>query len=393
MKILHYLNETRLELGGVVRAVLDICALLAERGHDVTLATYDPQDIPEAWRGSEADTPRVVVLDRPSLPGALFGRAGMERFRELIRDANALHMHIVWIPSNVQVASAAYKLGVPYFITTHGMLDDWSMAQRSLKKKAHLALVGNRMFRRAAGVHCTASAEAEQTGQWVPKDKITIIPYVFDLDPFQTLPGVEEARAAYNIDDEQRVVLFLSRIHEKKGIEHLIDAVGLLRDRGEDCRVLIAGTGEPTYVSSLHARLKDQQLEDRVEFLGLVTDTKKISLYQAADLFVLPTSQENFGFVLVEALAAETSVVTTKGVDIWPELEESGGAVIETQNPSALADRIAELLADPDRLAAMGRSGREWVFANLNGAAVVERFERLYQDAIQTPPTSRQSTG
>ena len=125
--------------------------------------------------------------------------------------------------------------------------------------------------------------------------------------------------------------------------------------------------------------LAAKRLGGSVEFLGFVSGREKVSLYQAADLFVLPTHQENWGFVLLESLACSTPVVTTRGVDIWPELEASGGAVIVEPTAGAVAGAVTELLGDRKRRRVMERRGRRWVLENLDVARVVGQYEQLYQ--------------
>jgi len=123
-------------------------------------------------------------------------------------------------------------------------------------------------------------------------------------------------------------------------------------------------------------------LGDTVRLLGMVKGEDKVSLYEAADLFALPTSQENFGFVLPEALACRTPAITTRGVDIWPELESSGSTLIVEQAATAFADAIAGLLADDDLRQTMGASGRSWVLETLDPEVAVVRYSSLYHQAI-----------
>ena len=153
-----------------------------------------------------------------------------------------------------------------------------------------------------------------------------------------------------------------------------------MREAGVRCKVLIAGTGEPAYEQHLRTLVQDRDLSEQVSFLGFVKGREKVSLYEAADLFVLPTSQENWGFVLIESLVCATPVITTKGVDIWSELESSGGALIAEQTPQAMAEAVANLLRDPDRLAAMRTKGRRWVLENLSLEQVLGRYEQLYRE-------------
>ena len=129
--------------------------------------------------------------------------------------------------------------------------------------------------------------------------------------------------------------------------------------------------------------VRDLRLDDRVDFVGEVLGADKLSLYQASDLFVLPTSQENFGLVLPEALACGTPVVTTKGVDIWPELESSGGALIaDPATPEQFAQHIGALLGTRARRDEMGAKGREWVLSSLSAESVMGLYVEMYREAI-----------
>ncbi len=394
MRIVHYLQRIDLAEGGVVRAVLDMTALLARRGHEVVLLTHHDADAPEAWKKGDPDCPTLKVVPAPSRPLGLFAGDQLKDLEPIIKSADVVHLHACWTTANNQLASMARRLGVPYVLSIHGMLDDWCMSQKAPKKRVYLALAGRKTLEHAAFVHSTAQAELDQSKKWYPKGRGIVVPLVFDLDPFRTLPGPSLAYKKFGPDGtgdihaDEPVVLFLSRVHPKKGVEHLVRAAGLLRDRGVACRTLIVGTGDEPYKASLERLIDQLNLSDRVRFLGLVTGDLKVSLYERADVFALPTSQENFGFVLPEAMACRTPAITTRGVDIWPELEASGGAVITDQSAEAFADTIAVLLDDPARRAGMGDSGRAWVFEHLEPGAIAARFEQMYAEAIGEPQES-----
>lgn len=382
MRIAHYLKRISLAEGGVVRAVLDLCGALAQAGHEVTLITYDPSDVPPEWGEAGARAPRVVTIPPPTIPGGVLGARAKQLAADVIRESDCLHLHAVWTTSNAQLAALARRAGKPYVVSIHGMLDDWSMSQRRAKKTMYLRLFGRRVLESARVVHCTAQFERDQAVKWFPRGSATVIPLVFDLSPFANPPGPEIARGKYSdLAGGAKSLLFLSRLHEKKRPELLLRALRLLLDRGMDVHAFLAGTGEPAYVQSLRSLAGELELDGRAHFLGLVVGPEKVSLYQAADLFVLPTSQENFGFVLPEALACATPAITTKGVDIWPELEESGGAVIVEPDPEPIANAAQELLEDDARRGEMGRKGRDWVFSHLDGARVVSEYERMYEQA------------
>jgi glycosyltransferase involved in cell wall biosynthesis len=395
VRIAHYHRRLDLEAGGVVRAVIDLCGALAAAGHDVMLFTPDAKDAPLEWRGgaargsSRARAPRVVEIAPPRLPGGLFTRGQARALAARLAEADVAHVHGMWLPSNAQFAAAAARAGRPYIVSVHGMLDDWSMAQRGAKKRFYLATFGRRLLRGAAAVHCTAQAEMDQARKWFPGRPGAVIPLIFDASAFASLPGPEPARAKFPALREPRPrLLFLSRLHYKKGVEHLLRAAAVLRARGRDVDALVAGTGDAAYEERLRALARDLRIEGRAHFLGFVGGKEKVSLYQAADLFVLPTSQENFGFVLFEAMAARTPVITTRGADTWPEVEASGGGVVVEASGEAIADAAAQLLDDPPGRRAMGRAGREWVLANLSAESVVHAFEELYGRVADRTPAA-----
>ncbi len=257
------------------------------------------------------------------------------------------------------------------------------MKQKSFKKRLYLAIKGRRFLEQAAAVHCTAQAEREQSEKWYPNGRPVVLPLIFDLEEYVDLPGPQLARQAFASvfpSPVQPVLLFLSRLHPKKQVDLLIEAAGELRRRGVAFKLLIAGTGDEPYEAQLRELVKERALTEQIAFVGFVTGKEKVSLYQAAHIFVLPTHQENWGFVLLESLACGTPVITTKGVDIWPELESTGGAVIADASPDAIADAIVALLADDQRRQSMGVKGRDWVLQNLTVERVLDRYEQLYRE-------------
>ncbi|MEM1330295.1 MAG: glycosyltransferase [Planctomycetota bacterium] len=388
MNVLHYCSSLRLELGGVARAVLDLAVRTAERGHRVVIASPEAQDVPAEWPRSAEGGERVPSLVELPAPAARLGRFTGAQMAEcltpLISAADIVHLHTPWDLSNLSLAGRCVRSGTPYVVSAHGMLDDWSMAQRSLKKRVFHFLFARRLLERSAFVHCTAQAEFDQARKWFGSGRGEVAPLLFDLAPFRELPGPGLAEGAYGLAaGGPPIVLFLSRLHYKKGPDVMLDAAGLLRDRGIEALTVFAGTGEPDYERQLRAQAKRLGLgEDRVRFVGMVSGDEKVSLYERAQVFALPTSQENFGFVFPEALACNTPVITTRGVDTWPELEGSGGSVIVERSPEAFADAIAQLLTDADRAVAMGRSGRAWVMKTFDADAIGARYESLYQSAI-----------
>ncbi len=380
MKILHYLDAIRLTDGGTVRAVIDLCTVMAQQGLDVRLLTRDDSDIPEAW---SRDTPIAV---HRVIGSKVWPRIASESIAEVdaaVRDADLVHLHVPWDPLCVALARRARSLGKPYVLTPHGMLDQWSLAQKPLKKRLFLATFGRRLLGDAARIHYTARAEAEQCMHWHAPSQAVVVPLVTDLASYRSLPGDQPAKNAWPfLFTGDPLLVFLSRLHYKKGIETLIEAAALLGRQGAAFRLAIAGNGDAAYVAKLKHLIKIRNLDQCVHVLGFAAGVEKISLLQAADVFVLPTSQENWGYVLVEAMASGTPVVTTKGVDIWPELENSGGAEICQSVPEELCRVISYLLENEQRRTSMGKRGREWVLEALKEPHVAAQYRRMYADVL-----------
>jgi glycosyltransferase involved in cell wall biosynthesis len=379
MNIVHYIPAIWMKQGGVVRSILDWCSVFAERGHNVTLITYRGEDIPKEWFTNSPGLPHAITVPIPTLPGKPLSRKAMQLSDDSIRQADILHLHGPWLDGNRQMANLARHHKVPYIVSIHGMLNDWTMNQRTFKKKLYLTLFGRRFLNNAAMIHCSADLELAQARKWFQNPNTIVLPNLMDLKPFEQMPGPEAGLAL--IPEEHRhkpKVLFLSRLTEKKGADILIRAATILRDKGQHFIVLIAGNAEDDYETYLRNLTAELKLESHVLFLGLITGPTKISLYQSADMFVLPTLQENFGMVLTESLAAGTPVITTKGTDIWPDLEQAGATITES-NPESIAAAIENFLARKNELPALGKRGRAWAFNTLAVEPLTRKYEAIYQ--------------
>ncbi len=385
LRIVHYLSSMDLKDGGVVRAVLDLCPALVAAGHSVTLLTCNDADVPREWKSArrwETGGPASVLLPRPTLPGGLLGGAARVAAKTVIAGADVVHLHAMWIPSNDQIASDCRGMGKPYIISPHGMLDDWCMAQKGLKKRIYHALMEKRTLERAAAVHCTAEAELTQARKWFRGGVGAVVPLPFDLTDYRELPGPELARAKFGLRADEPTLLFLSRLHTKKGVGTLVRAVHALRERGRSVRLVIAGGGDAAYERELRGIVEELKLGDRVLFAGFVRGKEKVSLYQAADAFVLPSSQENFGYVVVEAMAARIPVITTRGVALWPELERERAAVLVEPIVEPLCAAIVGVLDDPAGSRAMAERGRAWCMRELDPVRIIAGFVEMYEKAI-----------
>lgn len=384
MRILHVTPDIGAAAGGVSRAVLDSCKALAKCGAAIDIVTYRLPNVDLPWHEGEGLDISVHYCESGSGKAGLPSAEMKQILHTQISRCDILHLHGMWELLNIYAARQARKMGKPYVCSVHGMLDPWCIQHHILRKKFFYCLLDGKRLRLAKAVHFTAQAEYEKAKVWLgARINPVVVPCILDLTTFEDLPTIEESRKAFaNIPAETPWVLFLSRVHPKKGLGYLIDAIALLLKRGQLVRLVIAGDGDPAYLKSLHQQVTNLGIEANVHFVGLVQGTRKMQLYRAANVLVIPTSQENFGLVFPESLVCETPVCLTKGVDIWQEIQAADAGYVITQDASEIADRLGEVLADLDHLRLMGKKGRQWVLENLVPEAIAKKWLEIYQKSV-----------
>jgi glycosyltransferase involved in cell wall biosynthesis len=396
MRITHYLHHVHLSDGGVCRAVLDFCTWQARAGASVTLASVDPRDVPSAWRTPAPGQPSLITLPSRGRLRSLFDSAQSRAVESFLRETDVLHLHDMWDPAQVSMARLARRLNVPYVQSPHGMMADWSVKQKWLKKKIFWSLFTRELVDHAAFIVLTAQGELDQSRKRHPKTPGVSIPLVFDTDPYLAAPTPDLARANLRLPSTDDASFFyLSRLHYKKRPDLLLAAARLVRDAGHRFNIVFAGPSDAAYDAQLKNYAKELEIDDITTFLGMVPAEWKPSLFSAMDVFVLPTSMENFGFVYFEALACATPVLTTKGTDTWPDILASGGGrIVELIRSDVkeggvgggdvreLAGAMIELLGKRSELKGMGRQARAWVLENMNPSRVTQRYLEMYQQAI-----------
>lgn len=376
MHLVHYINSLNRQMGGTVTAVLDVTVSLRELGHDITVLTHEIGV--EETGILQANGIRLVRSGTPRLNG-LFRPSDVLALRHILGEVDVLHLHGIWSPGAAQLGREAESFHLPFVITTHGMLSDWAMTQKPLKKRLYWAFVLRHVLHQASCVHVTASQERYEAAQWIGNNRVECLAWVFRPAAYtEASQGVLKTLLP-SVPVERPLLLFLSRLHPKKGLHNLIEALAQLKTRRIGVHLVVAGEWESArYESSVRAAIRNAGLESYVTFVGFVSGANKMSLLRHADLLVLPTSQENFGFVSYEALSVGTPAAITTGIDTWRELEASGGAKVVPREPGGLAHCIADMVYDLVALAEMGARGRGWIEDQFANDAAVRRFESLY---------------
>jgi glycosyltransferase involved in cell wall biosynthesis len=292
--------------------------------------------------------------------------------------ADLVHIHALWEEVQHQAARAARRLGRPYVFRPCGMLDPWSLRQRWWKKALYLRWRLRADLDGAAALHFTTEGERDLTKPLGLRAPALVEPNGIDAGDLDALPPRGTFRARHGIPPPRRVALFLGRLHPKKGLDLLLPAFARV---GGDPLLVVAGPGDEGYKARLAALAAELGIAARVVFTGLLLGRDKWSALVDADLFVLPSHQENFGVAVVEALGAGTPVLISDQVNLHGEVSAAGVGGVVPLDPDTLARELGRWLSDdPLRREAASRAGpfvRERYLWDQIARRWVGHYERL----------------
>lgn len=287
---------------------------------------------------------------------------------------NLVHVNCCWMPCCTLIQKWAQKKNYKVILTPHGMLEPWIIKRHYWTKKfPALLLYQRKAIIKADYIHATAESEKNNLLNLGYNDKIKVIANGIDVDSIHI-------KSSWKINKK---ILFLSRIHIKKGIEFLLEAVAELKGQLEGYTIYIAGEGENNYIQNLKEKAESLGINNLISFCGGVYGEKKWELFRQADLFILPTYSENFGIVVAEALASGTPVITTKGTP-WQELEmEHCGWWTEVGSESTTNALKSFLSCNETELEQMGKNGRQLIERKYSAKKMAKDMITLYQKVIK----------
>lgn len=392
MRVLHvvptYLPAWR--HGGPVFAVHGLARALAARGHAVAVYTTDVhgEGRLEVPRGEAVELDGVEVRYFPvRFPRRLYrspalGRALAAALSPGAASFDLVHLHSLFLWPTAAAARTAERAGVPYLVAPRGMLVRELFRRRGrLRKELWLRLVERRTLERAAGLHVTGAVEAAEAAGFglrlpplypVPNG---VDPQELDLpDGAPLSPVVREALA------HGPYLLYLGRLSWKKGLDRLVAALALL----PAARLVVAGNDEEGLWPALVRAAASAGAAERLLYTGPVAGADKAALLRRAEALVLPSYSENFGNVVLEAMAVGCPVVVTPQVGLAPVVAASGAGVVMDGEPAELARALASLLANPERQQELGRQGIRTVAERFTWEVVAQRIEEVYAHVIAT---------
>jgi glycosyltransferase involved in cell wall biosynthesis len=254
------------------------------------------------------------------------------------------------------------------------------LQQGRAKKQLYLKLLENNNIRNARTVHFTAESERQQALEVFPELKHHIIPLGIHM-PMQIRDAATKLRQRYKLDDSKPVIMFLSRIHPKKGLELLLES---LAQNAGGAQLLIAGDGDPQYLDLLQQLVEKHKLQQDVKFVGFVQGTEKNLLLQGADLFALTSYSENFGIVVIEALAAGTPVLLTRPVALSAAVEDAKLGYVAETNIASVSAALKAALEDIDNGISYRQQAMDYVKSQHDWPTIGKQLNSMYEKIISS---------
>lgn len=362
MKVLLFMPDISMSSGGTTTWLRTLEVELGKKV-ELHIATRDSDnsiDLQEStvhflhaspWKGLKNEWKKLLEQIRPDI----------------------VHINCCWLPIDAYTLRWSQKLGYKTVLTPHGMLEPWIMQRNYWTKKLPATILYQRKAVKQANiVHATAVSEKQNLLKLGWNYNIQVVGNGIDVDH---IPLKKDWSLKKNI-------LFLSRIHPKKGIEILLDAIVRLKTELEGYTVTIAGEGETDYVDQIKDRSKAQGIDHLINFVGPIYGDAKYVLFRNADIFILPTYSENFGLVVAEALSSGTPVITTTGTP-WQDLKTANCGDWVDPNPKAVAEALQKMISySPIDLEILGKNGRRLVEEQYSNQKMAAGILEMYNNVI-----------
>lgn len=371
MQVHHILPHIHEEASGPSYSVPALCRALAQLDTEVTLHVLEPKPETEDEFCVSA-YPQWKLLRKlgisPAMQNGLYAS---------VKHADLVHNHSLWMMPNVYCAWASRRVNCPLVIAPRGTVEPWALQRSYWRKRLVWSAVQQAAVKRANCLHATSESELNSIRDLGLTSPIAVIPNGIDIP---SLPG-----PAPQVEGLRRL-LFLSRIHPKKGLANLLKAWGGIQHRHPEWELRIVGRDQGGHADDLKQLASSLSLE-RVSIDGPVYGEAKANEYQRAELFVLPTHSENFGIVVAESLAHGTPVICTTGAP-WSGLDDHQAGWWIEGGVGRLSESLdLAMRQSPSTLANMGMRGRLWMKEDFGWHVIAQRTRHLYEWLLGGGPT------
>lgn len=376
--ICHVVASINEEVGGPAYSVTHLAQALSEQHIFPHLFTLDYQKVGEqlSTNGVKLHSYTATFVAR-YLRG--FQPSAYRNLKQLAStEIDLIHNHGLWMFPNIYARQAALVNHLPLVISPRGMLEYWSLKNSWQKKRLAWILYERKNLKSATAFHATSYEEVQSIRRLGYQQPIALIPNGITIPSLDNLPSREILSQAFPKLENPKWLLFLSRLHPKKGIDNLLYAWQSLINQFPNWHLIIAGPDLIGYRAKLESLTTQLNLTEKVTFTGMLSGEQKIAALSQSDLFVLPTHSENFGIAITESLAYGVPVITTKGAP-WKDLVnyDCGWWIDDDQNALKEALLEAMKLSNQQRQE-MGFRGRRMVDKKYSWDVIAEEMSKVY---------------
>ena len=358
MKILHVIPSFSSSAGGSAYALKNIADSLRE---------FEIEQVILAAGDSDINVEGVDVINFPYVNNLKAHHGFKGWLQDNVQNFDLVHIHSIWLFHSRVAAKSARKAGVPYIVSPCGMLDDWSMSQKALKKKTYFKLVEEKVLKNAAALHCTLQAETESKCVKHLNVPTEIVPLAVEDAFFGDMC----------VDRNPQQILYLGRLHYKKQPDVLIKAFIELISEKPELRLVIAGDGDGDYVDGL-TKLAEAH-SNNISFVGMITGSEKVKLFKESGFFALPSLQENFGITVAEAMAAGAVPVISKEVALSVIITDHQAGFVSETGLSSFQKALLSAIEEKE-IGVIRSNCQEYAFKNFSQSVVGDQFFTFSQN-------------
>jgi glycosyltransferase involved in cell wall biosynthesis len=372
--------------GGIARVVYEISRELVRKGHDVTVHTANVLDQKTNLKASKHEYQIEGIKVRYYRNLAWIG--GMNFTSDIlqastlreVKDSDIVNMHGLRTSQNVIAHYYTTRFRKPYVLTGHGTVP--RVVEKIASKKLFDGMFGYRILRDASRVIAAAGIEMKQiVNMGISSDKVAVVPTGIDTEPFDTLPTSGAFKRKFGLDEESALILYVGRVHRRKGIGFLLDAFARLQSA--NAALVIAGPDDG-YMSVMKERASCLRISEKVVFTGFISERAKLAAYVDSAVVVYPGIHESFGLVPLEAALCSRPVIVSDGSAMAEIVKQGGFGSSTTYGDSVqLMEVLRKMLRNPEIAEKMGQRGRQFVKENYNWPSIVTRLETLYSSSIK----------
>ena len=377
MRIMQVIQFFSPEMGGSVGNVYGLSKTLVKMGHEVTICTTDFA-FDEVYSRELAG---VSIKKFPSKYGKYRYTPQMKDWLgRVIKDYDILHLNNYWGYQNMIASSAAAKAGIPYVVSPHGSIP--IIMNGFIKKYLFDIIFGVRILRKASRVIGVSELERRQiASKGVHDDKIVTISNAVILPP-EDIRGGNEFRERYGIPEDKMILLYLGRVHKRKGVDILIKAFSKLLKDGYSMVLIVTGPDDG-FIKGAQALIKELGIEKDVLLTGPLYGRDKYLAYCAADIYVLNSSYEIFGNTILEACSCGTPVVINDKGGIAGVVSGKCGEVAKYDHRD-LSKKIKVLLDSPQKRVSYGEAGYKMVRESFTWDKIAKQYESVYKEVVSS---------